>query len=846
MTIRGILFSILIVFSAALFAQRKISVDRVYTTKPIDVVMPVMLDSTNLKGEKFENKNLLETFISIPPQNAFTEPLSSEVTRDYFFFSKPQSGARFHLLSFQLNADRYCKARLKVTSPGMFEAYINEKKEITKTSIEDSLKNAKVMDKEFTTTPGTTTFFIKYMSLSSSKLEDEGVKIAIESEKDDSITVFKVQPTGKQLITIQDIARADRVTDARISPNGRFVLLRYRIYDKEGKSSDYSQILDIQTNRRVNLGSKYPNWMPTSNKIYYTESRNGKLHFITLDPEVLTETIVATDIPSGGFYISPDEKSLYYTDKESGNEQKGDLKRLLSPEDRQPGYLDRYFIYKYDLNSGLKQRLTFGKHSTYINDISADSRYLLFSTTKETTTERPFRNISMYKLDVNTLALDTIWKDEAFAHSALFSPDGTKILIGGAPEAFAGIGLNVPKDEIPNSYDGQAYIMDLKTKDIKAITKDFNPSVSSMRWNNSDKMIYMRVTDRDYESVYRYNPQNGSYTRLDLPEEVVQLFSLSRGTTNAVITGESTSNFSRAYYCDLKTGKSTLIANPMQEKLDNLNLGEVKDWNFTSSDGTTIEGRYYLPPNFDKSKKYPAIVYYYGGTMPTSRTLVFPYPMHVYAAMGYVVYVLQPSGTIGYGQEFSARHVNAWGKRTADDIIEGTKKFIEEHPYIDASKIGCIGASYGGFMTMYLQTQTDMFAAAVSHAGISSISSYWGEGYWGYTYSSGASAFSYPWNNKKMYVDQSPLFNADKIKTPLLLLHGTNDTNVPIGESIQMYTALKVLGRPVEFIQVKDENHGISNYKRRIEWNYSIYAWFAKWLKDDQTWWNSLYPENKK
>ena len=128
------------------------------------------------------------------------------------------------------------------------------------------------------------------------------------------------------------------------------------------------------------------------------------------------------------------------------------------------------------------------------------------------------------------------------------------------------------------------------------------------------------------------------------------------------------------------------------------------------------------------------IVYYYGGTTPTTRGISNPYCAQLFASRDYVVYVIQPSGTIGFGQEFSARHVNAWGKRTADDIIEGTKQFCKEHPFVDEKKIGCLGASYGGFMTQYLQTQTDIFAAAVSHAGISDVTSYWGEGYWGYLF----------------------------------------------------------------------------------------------------------------
>ncbi|MDE6447296.1 MAG: prolyl oligopeptidase family serine peptidase, partial [Muribaculaceae bacterium] len=228
---------------------------------------------------------------------------------------------------------------------------------------------------------------------------------------------------------------------------------------------------------------------------------------------------------------------------------------------------------------------------------------------------------------------------------------------------------------------------------------------------------------------------------------------------------------------------------------------------------------------------------------PSSHVNHHPYTPQLLASRGYVVYVLNPSGTTGYGQEFSARHVNAWGERTADEIIYGVKQFCKEHPYVNEKKIGCMGASYGGFMTQLLQTKTDIFAAAVSHAGISDITSYWGEGYWGYTYNAVAAARSYPWNNPRLFTEHSPLFNADKIHTPLLLLHGTVDTNVPIGESIQLYNALRILNRPVEFVTVEGSDHIVVDYEQRKQWHATIMAWFEKWLKDDSRWWNSIYDK---
>ena len=104
-------------------------------------------------------------------------------------------------------------------------------------------------------------------------------------------------------------------------------------------------------------------------------------------------------------------------------------------------------------------------------------------------------------------------------------------------------------------------------------------------------------------------------------------------------------------------------------------------------------------------------------------------------------------------------------------------------------------------------------------------------------------AEKFPWSDPQLFALQSPLFRADKIHTPLLLTHGSSDTNVPVGESIQMFTALKSLGRDVAFVQVRSEDHVIIDYEHRKQWTDVILAWFEKYLKGDGTWWNTLFPE---
>ena len=804
---------------------------------------PILTDSINTEGRRYETKNLLGTAISLNQDNYTTQVMTAD-TAGVVTLAAADGEHLIYVVSTRIRADRFMKGKLKVTSPVRWEAFINGVSKSKKENADDSLNVKAAQDIALRMEPERD--YMVTLKLLAHK-EDKAApafKCEVVADKGyEKVNVYSGQDL-KRRFNLDNTVYGNRIIDVAMSPSGKYLYTRYWYNYSKDRQHVYAQLTDTKTGKVILANAKDGmRWMPKSDKLYYTATAATGNNVITLDPTTLTEEVLLTEIPADRFTWAPTEEYLIYYPSEKGQAEQGPLKRIVTPRDRIPGFRGRSFLAKYDIKKGTTERLTYGHHSTYLSDIRNDGTKILFTTSAEDVTTRPFGRSSVYQLDLDTYKIDTLVAASGFVDDAIYSPDGTQVLFIGSAEAFDEIGKNCDAP-IVNGYDKQAFIMDLTTREVTPITKDFDPSVSELQWNTADKNIYFTTEDKDEQNIYRYNPTKKEFEQLPLEISVTQRFSLpSQSAATAAYYGQDDHTAGVAYLFDMKKMRSRLIADPMKPILDDIELGETHEWNFTASDGTTIHGKYCLPPSFDPSKKYPLIVYYYGGTTPTVKGISNPYCAQLFASRDYVVYVIQPSGTIGYGQEFAARHVNAWGKRTADDIIEGTKQFCAEHPYVDSERIGCLGASYGGFMTQYLQTQTDIFAAAVSHAGISNVTSYWGEGYWGYSYNAIAAADSYPWQNPDLFTKQGSLFNADKINTPLLLLHGTVDTNVPIGESIQLFNALKILGKPVEFIQVEGEDHFVADYAKRILWHNTIMAWFARYLQDSPEWWNDLYPE---
>ena len=811
---------------------------------PYAVAQPWMADSVNIKGEAFDLKQLLDSPLSFTLLNKGKEVSAAQLLAD-----KQQDA--LHLASFCVSNTQRTKATIAVEGLEQYRLFV------------DGEQVAVNGDKaETILTPSQHTVVIKYLTRKNASSDKKSIKLTVTAANGAPLSVGDA--AAKRAYNIYDVICAPNYPSVSISPNGKFIVVRKTWVDRKGNNHSINELRNSQTNRLMATFEESVKWMPSSNKLYFTqkasdssiageEKQDGTLQLITINPLTMEREVLASHLPEGWFQFTPDEKTLIYTLTTEGRKKDPQVYDVKEPEDRQPGWRERSNLAKYDLASGILQPLTFGYHNIYLMDISADSRYLLIGKEEERLTKRPTTLTSFYRLDLGSMnassattpKVENLIEKGEFLNSAQFSPDGKSILVSASPEAFNGIGKNVEEGQTPSMIDTQLYLMTLSDKKVRPLTKDFNPNVQSVDWSKADGNIYFTAEDKDCVHLFQLNPKSGKFTLLKTPEEYIKSFSLASSAAEMAFSGQSASNADRLYKMNTKALKSQLVDDLSARELKDVELGECKAWNFVNSRGDTLCCRYYLPPHFDAAKKYPMIVNYYGGCSPTSRMFQSRYPHHVYAAMGYVVLVVNPSGATGFGQKFSARHVDTAGEGVAEDIISSTQAFCDEHAFVNRKKIGCIGASYGGFMTQYLQTKPDLFAAAISHAGISDHTSYWGEGYWGYSYSEVSMANEYPWTNKHLFVDQSPLYNADKIHTPLLFVHGTADNNVPVGESIQLYTALKLLGRPTAMVLVDGQDHHIIDYEKRLKWQNTIFAWFAKWLQDDASWWTEMYGDEK-
>jgi len=432
---------------------------------------------------------------------------------------------------------------------------------------------------------------------------------------------------------------------------------------------------------------------------------------------------------------------------------------------------------------------------------------------------------------------------EVRPQSFAVAPDGRTLAFLGPPEQ---VGDGHAEH---NTYNKQVWRLDLASGEFTRLTvglsQAFEGGGGLPAWTRTGEALLVRYQDGAESGLGRLEPRDGS-RRLTTLVQAGGLGSPAL-SSDAAAAAFSLSEADRppALYllADLqgRAGEPRRLEDPDAGLLERWLLASSQDASCTGPGGERIEA-WWFPPlrRLEPDGAIPVVLYYYGGSSPRSRS--FNFTNQWLAANGYAVLVVNPRGAYGYGEAFADVHAGDWGPKASADILACLDAFLAAHAELDGSKVGIYGGSYGGFVTEYLVTVTDRFAAAVSMYGISDIATYWGQGTWGWTYGDMASAGALPWTDPELYLGHSPFLRADRIKTPLLLLHGLADVNVTPGESEQLFTALAVQDKPVELVLFPGEDHGIAGSFADLEAHRSmLLEWFDRWLRDQPEAWQERW-----
>lgn len=468
-----------------------------------------------------------------------------------------------------------------------------------------------------------------------------------------------------------------------------------------------------------------------------------------------------------------------------------------------------------------------------------DGRHVVWARTRATS-KRPWFRTEILSLDLATgrertiAGLDAGW--EVRPQRLVVSPDGKRLAFVGPPGEVGEIGSGRPER---NVYNKQLWCLDLGTGTLRRVGDASAGEVHDVIWSGEQLVI---ATTRGPEAgIARLEPRGDGWREAPLETTgSIGRAAFAPDGSAVVYTASTPTRLPELRLRRLPAGQEMVVERPNARLSSLWRLSRPRDATFEGPGGESIDAWWYAPSRRLDEGKTPLVVYYYGGSSPTLRGFNFTHQW--LAANGYAVLVLNPRGAHGRGDAFADHHAGDWGPKAAADVESGVAALLAARRDLDPDRVGIYGGSYGGFLTQYLLTVSDRFAAAVSMYGISDLATYWGQGSWGWTYGDMAWAGRTPWRDPDYFAGHSPLFRADRIHTPLLLLHGGADTNVTPGQSEEMFTALSTLGRTVELVRFPGEDHGISGSREtRSAHRTMLLEWFDRFLRDQPEAWEARW-----
>jgi dipeptidyl aminopeptidase/acylaminoacyl peptidase len=651
-------------------------------------------------------------------------------------------------------------------------------------------------------------------------------------------------------IKIKDLYQIKALSDPRISPDGKEAVFVQTVMDEE-KNDYFSHLfcLDLRTGQSTQwtFGEEKvssPRWSPDGNQIVFLSNRTGDMQLYVMnrnggEAEQLTETQRGISNP----VWSPCGKKIVCVVRlkrgealqENEEKEEGKLKPLAVSSmkyksDDKGFHDDRYAqLVMVDLSCKEMKRLTDDEHDYTLH--AWHETYIAYSADFEENKDFSFAS-ALYLLDMESMESNKVTDKQGYYGGASFSHDGKYL---------AYIGHN---REFENATQNKIYLYNMETRLTLPLTEEMDIPVgdylnsdsiqgtsgAGIVWSKDNESLYFIASDRGNTILYYAHIEGAVYPALFEEEQHIYGFDFFSEEQKMVLAMSRPEEPGELYTLHVPTGQIEKMTDVNSGWLSSRQLSSPEMFMLSGGGGIPVQGWIMKPVNFEKGKTYPLIVEIHGGPH-TMYGNTFFHELQLLAGKGYGVLYINPRGSHGYGQEFVDAVRGDYGGGDYHDIMAAVDHVLEEYDWIDESRLGVTGGSYGGFMTNWIIAHCDRFKAAVTQRSISNWISFYGVSDIGYYFSE--------WQMKCELDDietlwkHSPLAYVKNINTPLLILHSEKDYRCPIEQAEQLYIALKRDGKQARFVRFPDSNHNLSRSGKpslREARLQEILDWFEEYL----------------